>query len=490
MSIDQLIAALIDITKDYARKHDGYEMKNLCRSSNLKTQTTPILQEFDQLLSRKGMSLLLEQWCLVKDHSYKIIPNDGKYIVRNVNSSKESTVLITECISCTCKEFSHFDMICRHMLVVFNSDLEVFKGQFQTFVNSVNNRWNKVKGASSNLTQVKAKNLFESINYSNENKIMAKKRKPKYQEEKFNKYNPILQGLAEFLDKLSSVKFDKSLPLLVESIETFKANVFKKDSKKIPIKKKNSKWGFVEPRANKATGRPRGKRGFLKFNKSKYDISNLKSKAISKVKNAKNKLFSKRKPSTSPQITKSDSLIKNVDSKADDTSKDLAGLDFDISAAIQESNERRADEMLEKMGLSKKLIKKPPTKKPKSIIKTNSDVYHLETLMPLKSKERHFYKDRYVITDVTLLGKTNWLTASQVSYGMQLIQEQFQNVNILTASPFLNYNATQFSLDNLLLDTKGNHVIRDRTFFILHSLGHHWVNMFYYLVNEIDEIIT
>ena len=38
MSIDQLIAALIDITKDYARKHDGYEMKNLCRSSNLKTQ--------------------------------------------------------------------------------------------------------------------------------------------------------------------------------------------------------------------------------------------------------------------------------------------------------------------------------------------------------------------------------------------------------------------------------------------------------------------
>ena len=28
MSIGQLIAALIDITKDSARKHDGYEMKN------------------------------------------------------------------------------------------------------------------------------------------------------------------------------------------------------------------------------------------------------------------------------------------------------------------------------------------------------------------------------------------------------------------------------------------------------------------------------
>ena len=108
--------------------------------------------------------------------------------------------------------------------------------------------------------------------------------------------------------------------------------------------------------------------------------------------------------------------------------------------------------MLEKMSLSKKLIKKPPAKKPKSVIKTNSDVYHLETLMPLKTKERHFYKDRYVITDVTLLGKTNWLSASQVSYGMKLIQELFPNFNILTASPFLNYKADKFSLDNLLID--------------------------------------
>ena len=54
---------------------------------------------------------------------------------------------------------------------------------------------------------------------------------------------------------------------------------------------------------------------------------------------------------------------------------------------------------------------------------------------------------------------------------------------------FLNYKATKFSLDNLLLDTKGNHVIKDRTFYILHSLERHWVNVFYYLVN-IDEILT
>ena len=67
-------------------------------------------------------------------------------------------------------------------------------------------------------------------------------------------------------------------------------------------------------------------------------------------------MFNKRKPSTSPQISKSDSLIKNVDSKADDTSTDLLDLDYDISGASQESNERRADEMIEKMALSKKSI--------------------------------------------------------------------------------------------------------------------------------------
>ena len=90
---------------------------------------------------------------------------------------------------------------------------------------------------------------------------------------------------------------------------------------------------------------------------------------------------------------------------------------------------------------------------------------------------------------MTLLGKTNWLSASQVSYGMKLIQELFPNFNILTASPFLNYKADTFSLDNLLIDEKGNHVIKDHTFFILHSLELHWVNGFYYLGN-IDKILT
>ena len=98
--------------------------------------------------------------------------------------------------------------------------------------------------------------------------------------------------------------------------------------------------------------------------------------------------------------------------------------------------------------------------------------------MPLKLKERYFYKDRYVITDVTLLDQTNWLSASQVSYGMKLIQDQFPSVNILTASPFLNYNPKNFSLDNLLIDAEGKHVIKDRTFFILHALKNHWVNVF------------
>jgi hypothetical protein len=91
--------------------------------------------------------------------------------------------------------------------------------------------------------------------------------------------------------------------------------------------------------------------------------------------------------------------------------------------------------------------------------------------------------------DVTLLDKTNWLNASQVSFGMKLIQEQFPNFNILTASPFLNYNANKFSLDNLLIDDKGNHVIKDGSFFILHSLGRHWVNLFL-LLGNIDNILT
>ena len=334
----------------------------------------------------------------------------------------------------------------------------------------------------------KAKHLFEAETKLHLEKKSKTRKNKIYQEDKFNKYDPILKDLAGFLEDLSSEKFNKSLPILIECVSDFKARILKKDKKKIPINKTQSKWGLVAPRTNKATGRPRGRRGFLKFNKTKFDVTNLKSMAISKVKNAKNKLFSKRKPSTSPQISKSDS-IKNVDSKADNTSKDLADLDFDISAAIQESNERHADEMLEKMALSKNLIKKPPAKKSKSIIKTNSDVYHLETLKPLKTKERHFYKDRYAITDVTLLGKTNWLSASQVSYGMKLIQELFPNFNILTASPFLNYKADKFSLDNLLIDEKGNHVIKDHTFFILHSLERHWVNGFYYLGN-IDKILT
>ena len=91
--------------------------------------------------------------------------------------------------------------------------------------------------------------------------------------------------------------------------------------------------------------------------------------------------------------------------------------------------------------------------------------------------------------DVTLLDKTNWLSDSQVSFGMKLIQEQFPHFNILTASPYWNYNANKFSLDNLLIDDKGNHVIKDGTFFILHSLERHWVNLFL-LFGNIDNILT
>jgi hypothetical protein len=110
MSIDQLIIALIAITKDYHRKQNDYLLKNLCRSSNLNVINNLLLQELNQFLSHKGMSLLLEQWALISTQSYKIKLVEDKYIVRNVNSTKESIVTITEeCLSCTCKEFWHFE---------------------------------------------------------------------------------------------------------------------------------------------------------------------------------------------------------------------------------------------------------------------------------------------------------------------------------------------------------------------------------------------
>ena len=114
-------------------------------------------------------------------------------------------------------------------------------------------RWNKLKGVSNNnLTLAKAKNLFDSVNCPNSVKKTGKKRKAKYQEDKFNRYSPILKDLTEFLEQLSSLKFDKSLPLLIGYISTFKANVLEKDRKlNSPISKNKTKWGFVSQRSNK-----------------------------------------------------------------------------------------------------------------------------------------------------------------------------------------------------------------------------------------------
>ena len=73
-------------------------------------------------------------------------------------------------------------------------------------------RWNKLKGVSNNnLTLAKTKNLFEPLNCHNSLKKTGKKWKAKYQEDKFNRYSPILKDLTEFLEQLSSLKFDKSL---------------------------------------------------------------------------------------------------------------------------------------------------------------------------------------------------------------------------------------------------------------------------------------
>ena len=59
----------------------------------------------------------------------------------------------------------------------------------------------------------------------------------------------------------------------------------------------------------------------------------------------------------------------------------------------------------------------------------------------------------------------------------------------LIAIRLIKFIIKEAVVSNLLIDTKGNHVIKDRTFFILHSLERHWVNLFYYLCS-IDKILN
>ncbi len=46
---------------------------------------------------------------------------------------------------------------------------------------------------------------------------------------------------------------------------------------------KQSKYGRIEQRTNLPKGNTRGARGFLKFNKSKYDLTKLQSKSVLKI---------------------------------------------------------------------------------------------------------------------------------------------------------------------------------------------------------------
>jgi hypothetical protein len=71
--------------------------------------------------------------------------------------------------------------------------------------------------------------------------------------------------------------------------------------------------------------------------------------------------------------------------------------------------------------------------------------------------------------------KRNWLTGSQVAHGMKLIKKTFNQFNILYRSLYINNNDKNFSLDNLLVDKSGNNVIKENSFFILHSRKNHWI---------------
>jgi hypothetical protein len=268
--------------------------------------------------------------------------------------------------------------------------MEHFINRIDKFVMTLNIRWNKFKPSQVKSTR---KDVFCQETKTQSNNFIKTKnipKKPKYEEDKFNKYKPILEDLEDFLLSLSSIKFDKCLPILIETIIEFKKVVLRKELKLTkPIK--DSKWGREVQRTNKPRGRTRGKRGFMQFNKTKYDVSklNLKTKPFKKVKSNGfkdkiKKVFGKRKAVDSLVVTISDSLKTKDDltNKCDNTSKDLDNIenfDFDISGALKESNERRAEEKLDNILASKIYIHRiyPSTE---FLILTDRDVQRQEGL--------------------------------------------------------------------------------------------------------------
>ena len=48
-----------------------------------------------------------------------------------------------DCIVCDCKEHKFFDMICRHMLAIFEQFYDQYDPNFNTYISNMNLRWQK-----------------------------------------------------------------------------------------------------------------------------------------------------------------------------------------------------------------------------------------------------------------------------------------------------------------------------------------------------------
>jgi hypothetical protein len=286
----QMLEKLLVITRSYKRDQGFYLYKNIGQSTNpnFNDELTSILKN---LMTPMGMSLIDEQWKLVKnfDYKYEKKGNDA-FVVSHTNTSKEYLVRITKThVSCRCNEFCHFNFMCRHILFVLKENLDSYSNLLPQFVNSLNIRWNKNKTIQESFLPEYTKYNFTQPNSQKIEKIEAKlpKRKILSSSEKYSKYRPIIEDLEIFLESLGTKRFNQSLVMLKETVQVFKDVILSKDDNFKPSKHtkiendRNREYKYGKIATNtRPIGRPRekSKNRFKKFNKTKFDLSTIKTK--------------------------------------------------------------------------------------------------------------------------------------------------------------------------------------------------------------------
>ena len=111
---------------------------------------------------------------------------------------------------------------------------------------------------------------------------------------------------------------------------------------------------------------------------------------------------------------------------------------------------------------SKAKIKKYYLSQSKKVKTNYPDIYHLDEIK-LPNKKIYKHKTEKALSDVTLLVGNEWLNSSEMAEGMLLIQQKFPDCNILTGSPYFNYERGIFD-KNLLFGADGNHICIPNTF--------------------------